>query len=246
MKDMKLIMETWRKFENDSAEGKAFQTLMEQEFKKYAEKHSGKLLAEGKSPEEVEKILEEGWDDITNKAKRLARKYGLPVMAVASILTSTPAFAAGTMPSPPKEVAAATREMPPEEEKSFWGEVADWLNGSDQEGEPEAETAEQAPLTSKDWRAKLDDLLEKTFGKEHSLPGPNGNILELKFVANQEMKDAWAQLGYEVPDSIDVEAAMTRTAKQSDVESGEHQARKKAHLHYIIFQAIVGANTAAN
>ena len=98
--------------------------LIEKEYIKYIESNVTRLLAEGKSQEEIEELLTE---ELGNAVKRLARKYALPAMAVASILTSAPAYA-GAPPQPEPEAAAALQELPPQQEKSFWDDVGDFFS----------------------------------------------------------------------------------------------------------------------
>tara|TARA_Y100000034_G_scaffold132441_1_gene195431 strand:+ start:81 stop:593 length:513 start_codon:yes stop_codon:yes gene_type:complete len=76
---------------------------IELEFKKYIKENYSRLLAEGKSPEEIEKLLEEGLRDT---ARRLAMKYGLPAMAVLTMLTS------GVGQAHASDLAAAAKETP--------------------------------------------------------------------------------------------------------------------------------------
>ena len=226
--------------------------LIERELEKYIKESFSKLLAEGKSQKEIEELLAEGLKDT---AKRLAIKYGLPLMAVASILTSTPAFA-GAPPEPSsREAAAATQELPPEEEKSFWDEVGDWLMahaGDPLRGDmgrtglkpvaPEqwqqprdvyGTGTEQGPETAKSWKEKSSDLLRKVFGETYSEPHIiDGSIYAGNFIAKKTMKDAWGKAGLQVPDSIDV----------SDVGIDSRGFEKADKQKYIIYKAIVDAN----
>tara|TARA_Y100000310_G_scaffold327340_1_gene393542 strand:- start:353 stop:1345 length:993 start_codon:yes stop_codon:yes gene_type:complete len=71
--------------------------------KKQIKENFVKLLAENKSQKEIKKLLSEGFKDT---ARRLAMKYGLPAMAVLSMLTS------GINPAQASELEAASKEAP--------------------------------------------------------------------------------------------------------------------------------------
>ena len=71
--------------------------------KKQIKENFIKLLAENKSQKEIEKLLAEGFKDT---ARRLAMKYGLPAMAVLSMLTS------GVGAAQARELEAASKETP--------------------------------------------------------------------------------------------------------------------------------------
>jgi len=204
--------------------------LIEKEFEKYIKESFIKLLTEGKSQKEIEELLAEGLKDT---AKRLAMKYGLPLMAVTSILTSTPAFA-GAPPEPPsKEVAAATQELPPEEEKSFWAEIGDWLKKHS--GDPlrggmgrtglkpvapgqwqqprDVYSAElDAPQAEKNWDKESEDLLAKHLSPNRRV-FIGGKRLMDNFIPSKQMIDMWGKMGKTVPDNIDISGAGTDMAK---------------------------------
>jgi len=78
--------------------------LIEEEFKKYIRQNYPRLLAEGKSQEEIEELLLEGFKDV---AKRLAMKYALPAMAIFTMLASGDLSQAHA-----SELATAAREAP--------------------------------------------------------------------------------------------------------------------------------------
>ena len=196
--------------------------LIEKEYIKYIESNVTRLLAEGKSQEEIEELLTE---ELGNAVKRLARKYALPAMAVASILTSAPAYA-GAPPQPEPEAAAALQELPPQQEKSFWDDVGDFfsklkpakkpvfpgrsmLNISTpdmadlEEPASTEKAAEKGPKTSKEFFDANRDLLKK-HGVERLMVQGNMNRLKGQFTPSKKMAKK-----YNIKGNIDVSSATT-------------------------------------
>ena len=196
--------------------------LIEKEYIKYIESNVTRLLAEGKSQEEIEELLTE---ELGNAVKRLARKYALPAMAVASILTSAPAYA-GAPPQPEPEAAAALQELPPQQEKSFWDDVGDFfsklkpakkpvfpgrsmLNISTpdmadlEEPASTEKAAEKGPKTSKEFFDANRDLLKK-HGVERIMVQGDMNKLKGQFTPSKKMAKK-----YNIKGNIDVSSATT-------------------------------------
>ena len=192
--------------------------LIEKEYIKYIESNVTRLLAEGKSQEEIEELLTE---ELGNAVKRLARKYALPAMAVASILTSAPAYA-GAPPQPEPEAAAALQELPPQQEKSFWDDVGDFFSKLKPAKKPvfpgrsmlnistpdmadleEPASTEKGPKTSKEFFDANRDLLKK-HGVERLMVQGNMNRLKGQFTPSKKMAKK-----YNIKGNIDVSSATT-------------------------------------
>ena len=192
--------------------------LIEKEYIKYIESNVTRLLAEGKSQEEIEELLTE---ELGNAVKRLARKYALPAMAVASILTSAPAYA-GAPPQPEPEAAAALQELPPQQEKSFWDDVGDFFSKLKPAKKPvfpgrsmlnistpdmadleQPTSTEKGPKTSKEYFDANRDLLKK-HGVERLMVQGNMNRLKGQFTPSKKMAKK-----YNIKGNIDVSSATT-------------------------------------
>ena len=192
--------------------------LIEKEYIKYIESNVTRLLAEGKSQEEIEELLTE---ELGNAVKRLARKYALPAMAVASILTSAPAYA-GAPPQPEPEAAAALQELPPQQEKSFWDDVGDFFSKLKPAKKPvfpgrsmlnistpdmadleEPASTEKGPKTSKEFFDANRDLLKK-HGVERIMVQGDMNMLKGQFTPSKKMAKK-----YNIKGNIDVSSATT-------------------------------------
>jgi hypothetical protein len=197
--------------------------LIEKEYIKYIETNVSRLLAEGKSQEEIEELLTE---EIGAAVKRLAKKYALPAMAVASILTSTPAYA-GAPPEREPEAAAAVQELPPEQEKSFWDDVGDFFSkfkpakkpvfpgrsmlnismpGMTEPGEQTSEPEAAKPKTSKEWFDATRDLFRK-HGVRNILV--DGELVGGKFIPSEKMATK-----YNVKGNIDLSSAESDSERQ--------------------------------
>tara|TARA_R110000824_G_scaffold5923_1_gene27053 strand:- start:30569 stop:31258 length:690 start_codon:yes stop_codon:yes gene_type:complete len=196
--------------------------LIEKEYIKYIETNVSRLLAEGKSQEEIEELLTE---ELGAAVKRLAKKYALPAMAIASILTSTPAYA-GAGPEPEPEAAAAVQELPPEQEKSFWDDVGDFFSklkpakkpvfpgrsmlnlsmpGMTEPGEQASEPEAAKPKTSKEWFNANRDLMRKHGVTKIVI---DGELMGGKFTPSKKMAKK-----YNIKGDIDLSSATTDAEK---------------------------------
>ena len=195
--------------------------LIEREFAKYFEENIPKLLAEGKSQKEIEQLMAEGLKDT---AKRIAMKYGLPLMAVMSILTSqvgmSKAYAA-TPAGPPGETPTMVTPAAAEEEGagSFWDRLGDLVKkGKEKHGEKpyhfsrsmlnfpspasqldEPASTEKGPKTSKEWFDANRDLMRKHGVKSIFVRGEKigGNFIPSKKMAKK----------YNIKGNIDLSSA---------------------------------------
>ena len=204
--------------------------LIEREFAKYFEENIPKLLAEGKSQKEIEQLMAEGLKDT---AKRIAMKYGLPLMAVMSILTSqvgmNKAYAA-TPAGPPGETPTMVTPAAAEEEDSgsFWDRLGDLVKkGKEKHGEKpyhfsrsmlnfpspasqldepaEPAAAEKGPKTSKEWFNANRDLMRKHGATKIVI---DGELMGGKFTPSKKMAKK-----YNIKGDIDLSSATTDAEK---------------------------------